>query len=259
MATEFNYGPFAFVPGQRIQVNGRQTVEWEMRYGTKFIAARRLPENLCRPDIADAFGAAYAAFVRDAQPTPAAVEDPLGAGYAVRLVSSTDSVGQHGGVIDSFLCLAPIAGMSAGMIDDRYPTWIVSDIGAVEPMGEEEFMRLKAAHEAIKDALLAGHKPAPRKPNAWISSLLPGDVLTQDPEHWRAPTAWEIRHIVGEGSFTSITGAAAAALVGVTPQNFRKYTAQDGARTRQNMSFAMWHLLLHRLGVQEMLGSGREN
>ena len=41
-------------------------------------------------------------------------------------------------------------------------------------------------------------------------------------------------------------------MVGVTPQNFRKYTARDGASTRQGMSFAMWHLLLHKLGVQRV-------
>ena len=29
-----------------------------------------------------------------------------------------------------------------------------------------------------------------------------------------------------------------------------EYTAADGAASRQRMSFAMWHLLLHRLGVQ---------
>lgn len=85
---------------------------------------------------------------------------------------------------------------------------------------------------------------------SWIADLLPDDVLTTDPEEWRAPTAWEIRHIVGEGAFTSMPGATVAALVGVTPQNFRKYTAQDSAASRQNISFAMWHLLLHKLGVQ---------
>lgn len=84
----------------------------------------------------------------------------------------------------------------------------------------------------------------------WIASLLPDDVLTPAADAWRAPTSWEIRHVVGENSFTGISGARAAALVGVTPQNFRKYTTADGAATRQTMSYAMWHLLMHRLGVQ---------
>jgi len=252
MTAEFNYGPFSFAPGQRAQINGQRTTEWEMHYGAERTAARRIPEDASRADIIEAFGDDRRAFIREAQPAVVPQPNSLEGGYTVRLVTSTKSTGQHGGVIDSFLCLAPIPGMSAGLIDDRYPTWAVSEIGTVEPMGEDEFMRLKSAHEAIRDALLDGIKPQQRRPNAWIAGLLPDDVLTQEPEHWRAPAAWEIRHVVGEGSFTGITGAGAAGLVGVTPQNFRKYTAQDGASTRQNMSFAMWHLLLHRLGVQEM-------
>ena len=77
-------------------------------------------------------------------------------------------------------------------------------------------------------------------------------MLARELADWRAPTSWELRHVVGEGSFTGWTGAQAAAMVGVTPQNFRKYTARDGASTRQGMSFAMWHLLLHKLGVQRV-------
>ncbi len=75
------------------------------------------------------------------------------------------------------------------------------------------------------------------------------EVMTDDPEQWRAPTAAEIRIVVGKGSETGLTGAQAARIVGVLPQNFRKYTATDDASLRQKMSFAMWHLLLHRVGV----------
>jgi hypothetical protein len=86
--------------------------------------------------------------------------------------------------------------------------------------------------------------------NAWIAELFPNEVLDIDPDAWRAPTAWELRHVVGEGSFTRVSGAKAAALVGVSPQNFRKYTAGDSAKNRQSISFAMWHLLLARLQVK---------
>lgn len=79
---------------------------------------------------------------------------------------------------------------------------------------------------------------------------LPAEVLTEDPWYWRAPTAAEIRVVIGKGSETGIPGAQAAHLVGVLPQNFRKYTASDDAASRQKMSFAMWHLLLHRAGVK---------
>ena len=86
--------------------------------------------------------------------------------------------------------------------------------------------------------------------NAWITSLLPNEVLTNTPSDWRAPSSWELRTIVGEGSFTGISGAKAAELVGVSPQNFRKYTAREEAATHQKMSFAMWHLLLQKLKVK---------
>ena len=58
--------------------------------------------------------------------------------------------------------------------------------------------------------------------------------------------------VVGVGSFIGISGAKAADLVGVNASSFRKYTAQEGAKSRQSMSYAMWHLLLHKLGVQTL-------
>ena len=106
------------------------------------------------------------------------------------------------------------------------------------PATLEQWARIRERHSA--------------PPLTWIAGLLPADVLARESADWRAPTSWELRHLVGEGSFTGWSGAQAAAMVGVTPQNFRKYTARDGASTRQGMSFAMWHLLLHKLGVQRV-------
>lgn len=85
--------------------------------------------------------------------------------------------------------------------------------------------------------------------NGWIANLLPDAVLHTDPELWLAPTAWELRHVVGEGSLTGISGAKAAEMVGITPSNFRKYTASDSAKNRQPISYAAWHLLLQRLHI----------
>ena len=80
--------------------------------------------------------------------------------------------------------------------------------------------------------------------------MLPEETLTEDPSAWRAPTGAEIKIVIGRNSETGLTVAEAARLVGVLPQNFRKYTAADDASSRQKMSFAMWHLLLYRTGVQ---------
>src|SRR5699024_4022806 len=121
------------------------------------------------------------------------------------------------------------------LIDDRSEYWLQSE------------NRLRSRDVTLTEyAKIAVQHAAPKL--GWIAETLPDDVLTEDPDEWRPPTAWEIRHVVGEGSFTGISGAKAAELVGITPQNFRKYTARDGASTRQNISFATWHLLLHKLG-----------
>ena len=90
-------------------------------------------------------------------------------------------------------------------------------------------------------------------PNAWIAAHLPPDVLSTDPAAWRAPTAAEIRVVVGTDSKTGITGNEAAHLVGMPGTTFRKYTAGDYADHRHKISFSMWHLMLHRLGVQEIV------
>jgi hypothetical protein len=99
----------------------------------------------------------------------------------------------------------------------------------------------------MKRSGLAGPLVAPY---AYIAALLPFETLTENPASWRAPTAAEIRIVIGKNSETGISGAEAANLVGVLPQNFRKYTAADDAASWQKMSFSMWHLLLHRTGVK---------
>lgn len=86
----------------------------------------------------------------------------------------------------------------------------------------------------------------------WIAHMLPAEVLTLDPSKWRAPTQFELFHLVGTGSFTGVSGEKCAHLIGVTPQNLRKYIQRPGVAWAQRISFASWHLLLHRLGVQPL-------
>ena len=96
-------------------------------------------------------------------------------------------------------------------------------------------------------AFIAGSLVAPA---ARIAAMLPEETLTEDPSAWWMPTGAEIRIVIVRNSETGLTVAEAAGLIGVLPQNFRKYTAADDASSRQKMSFAMWHLLLYRTGVQ---------
>ena len=92
-------------------------------------------------------------------------------------------------------------------------------------------------------------------PNAWIAALLPADVLSTDPAVWVPPKATHLRLLVGVDSKTGVTGNEAAHLVGVPGTTFRKYTASDYAEHRHQMSFSMFHLLLHRLGIQAIVQS----
>lgn len=80
--------------------------------------------------------------------------------------------------------------------------------------------------------------------------MLPEETLTEDLSAWWVPTGAEIRIVIVRNSETGLTVAEAARLVGVLPQNSRKYTAAENASSRQKTSFAMWHLLLYRTGVQ---------
>lgn len=254
MLDDIQIGPFTFNGGKAFTLNGIPARRWKMHYGNTLVAEKTHAgadaQGITQYELQQLFGDERAAFIRAHQPRPSRKPSPLADGVRVRLVESTASTGVEGRTLGEFLALAPIDGLARGLIDDRYATWAVSDIG-VTPMTADEFARLQEAHAAIAAALTAPRDAVcPSMPSAWIASLLPDEVLAQDPDEWRAPTSWELRHVIGEGSFTGVTGAQAAALVGVTPQNFRKYTAREGASTRQGMSFAMWHLLLHKLGVQ---------
>lgn len=244
---DFSFGPFSFTRTQTF-ATGEQ---WAMRYGNEIVALTMIYDPVSRAAVIGAFAEHRAKFIFDTKPEIQQPEhEPA---YECMLVKSTEITGECGETLGSFYAHAEIPGMSTGLIDDRFETWAVTGYGNM-PITAPEFERLAAAHAAIgrakkqlREHLQAAQRP---QPNAWISELLPADVLTDNPEDWRPPSAWEIRHIVGEGSFTGISGARAAELVGVTPQNFRKYTASDDSRTRQSISFAMWHLLLHKLGVK---------
>ena len=83
---------------------------------------------------------------------------------------------------------------------------------------------------------------------AWIGSMLSPQVMTQAAADWRAPTPWEIRHVAGTGSFTRMSMKRGSELVGVNLQSFKRYASNGPNAFR--ISYAAWHLLLHRLGIQ---------
>lgn len=230
---ELNYGLFTFQRDRRLAINGRPHINWALLYGDQLLAARAievLPVGGISPQrIREAFADDIDAFIAEMR--------SLHNGKQIYLHNAAT-----GEDVASFMAKdAWIPGMVAGLPNYRWTWWLVPSSRPGHSMYIEslaKFGRLMAEYEM----------PA----NGWIAGLLPEDVLTTDREKWRAPSPWEIRHVVGEASFTGVTGVMAAGYVGVTPQNFRKYLAPETASTRQRMSYAMWHLLLHRLGVQTL-------
>lgn len=222
----FRSGPFEFNRAPKgATVGDTPMYRWAIYYGPQLLCEKMLPSEATQDAVREAFAAEIGSF------TAAAIAEHHPDIYHL--------VTPEGDII-ARVALEDLPGMTACIPDDRFPYWIVT---AEKPARGEPVTLEKFA------AVAAEHRPAPR---GWIADLLPESVLTDDPESWTAPSNWHIRHVVGEGSFTGISGAKAAALIGVTPQNFRKYTAADDARTRQKISFAMWHLLLHKLGVQRL-------
>lgn len=212
---EFKQGPFTL---------SSRGSRWTMFYGSDELAMHTLITSASQADVLEAFEQDRADFIRRTQ-----------AAFALPRIDLIDF--ETGDDVASFYS-HDMCGMTPGLVNDRARYWIRSaDRRYSRDVTLTQFAHIVAQHQAL--------------PSAWILELLPQVVVTNDPAEWRAPTSWELRHVVGEGSFTGVSGAKAAELIGVTPQNFRKYTAADGASTRQNMGFAMWHLLLQKLGVKQ--------
>ena len=221
---ELDYGPFTFEAGNPLTLNGKAVKPWTLRYGSEHLATLHLPEASTRSSVLDTFGYATADKISQIKRS--------GQSFPVRLQTADDEI------LGEFLTPTGwVDGMKHALPNESSTYWLVATTIPVfcMPVTLTQFAALASQYTAER--------------NEWIQTALPRAVLTLDPAQWRAPTNWELRHVVGEGSFTGVTGAQAAELVGVTAQNFRKYLARDGASTRQAISFAMWHLLLARLGV----------
>lgn len=217
MKTDFMVGPF--------EVRPKAGDVFDIHYGAKIILR----------DIYSA-GTTRQAIIDDLSDVLADFRNTL---HDRTQLDRIELVNPDGDVLDTILTDgAGLEGMVGSIPDNRYPYWATCGKMA-RPVTLPEWRRMGAELAA----------PA----RAWIANLLPEEVLSQDPETWRAPTSWELRHVVGEGSMTGISGARAAALIGISPANFRKYTASDGAANRQSISFAGWHLLLQRLKVTRPL------
>lgn len=228
---EFSAGPFVIVPGRTFSHNGHPLQTLRLEYLGERLGEVDMPVDVTRatvifelrslmhPKRVELQDRTPLHLIQYVTPAPGSITDtaptPIGSFWSTSRV---------------------LPGMSPVWAGDSAPAWVISEKPThAMPADPDDYAKLRAQHEAA--------------PLAWVAALLDDDVLTLDPKEWRVPTEFELRLVIGEHSFTGVSGAKAADLVGVTPQNFRKYTARNGAVTRQNMSFAMWHLLLHRLGV----------
>lgn len=227
LTNEFNIGSFTVRPSGRMQVAGEQHQLFDIAYGSDTMRERIPVKTGTQNQVAAQLNEAMSDIIK-------ALRAENECRYLIELVNA------RGERLAAFKAgSSVVSGMTAGLIDDRFDYWLRSEDQLYSmPVTLNEYAALRAEHN------LPCH--------AWIADLLPADVLTTGPEDWRPPTHWELRHIIGEGSLTGITGAKASAMVGVNPSSFRKYTASEGAKNRQQMSFAMWHLLLHRLEIKRL-------
>lgn len=224
LTSEFNIGPFTIRPSGR--VHNSQLVD--LLYGDTLMRERVVVEPGTRAHVAEQVSEHIDDAVRD-------LRNEHERSHRIYLVDgSGESVGA------GFECEASVAcGMTAGLVDDRFPLWLRSaDRLYSMPVTIGEYAAIVARES----------RPA----RAWIADLLDESLLTLDRGEWRAPGQWELRHIIGEGSLTGITGAAAAELIGIDARTMRKYTATPGTASHRSMSYAMWHLLLHRLEIQRV-------
>lgn len=223
----FTIGPFTIRPAGRMQVAGKTQQLFDIAYGPQPLR-ERVPVNPgTQKQVADQLDESISNITTE-----------LRAEHECS--HRIDLVDGQGKRLASFKAESSVIGdMSAGLVDDRFHYWLRSaNKLQSQPVTLDEYSRLRTQYE----------RPA----RAWIADLFDDEVLTSNADDWRAPSAWELRHIVGVGSLTGISGAKAADLVGVNASSFRKYTAREEAKNRQAMSFAMWHLLLHRLEIQRM-------
>jgi len=209
----FMVGPFEIKPAGQEQ--------YDIQYGQRVLRRGAYAPGTTRQAVADELGDVLADLRRDLEDRTAL--------YCIELVTAAGEVSDYFYSEDRAL-----PGMTGSIPDNQSEMWAKAGLMAM-PTNLHNWAGIVALHQAL--------------PYGWIGNLLPETVMTTDPEAWRAPTAWEIRHVVGEGSFTGISGAKAAAIVGITPANFRKYTASDSAKNRQSISYAAWHLLLIKMGV----------
>lgn len=229
MLDNIQIGPFVFHGGKVQSINNLPSRRWRMEFNGKLIA-EKVRQSSNAQDALGITSYELLEFFRDERSdfVIRAQED-----FGPERVELIDF--ETGDAVASFMTHS-MCQMTPGLINDGSRYWIrTADGKRSRDVTLNEYADIVAENKAL--------------PFSWVAGLLSEESISNDPDAWQPPTAAEIRYIVGEGSFMGISGAKAAELVGVTPQNFRKYTARDGAATRQNMSFAMWHLLLQKLGV----------
>lgn len=221
MSAAFSAGPFSFTPGSRSTTNGQASRLWTLSYASVFLAERRADEGASSGRVREVFADDISEFVRASR----AEHSP----DVLHLIEhdTGETVGQ--------LSVSSWPNLTAGLADDSSRFWLLSpDRRRSMPVTLTQFGQIAAEHAAPE--------------NHWIAGLLPDDVMPWADE-WRPPTSREIRHVVGQGSLTGISGERAALMIGMSAANFRKYTAHESVKNRQSISRAAWFLLLREARV----------
>ncbi|WP_322052323.1 hypothetical protein [Paraburkholderia bannensis] len=225
---DFQHGPFRYQADDAGATGNRHRVQWSVSYAGMILEQRSVSADFEREDIVDIFKGTIERFITHAR------------GQFQPVTITLERWNTRNQPIARVPVLHVPAGMNIAVPNRHSEYWVrLAGTHRCAPMSPENFLSF------VREATPA--------PHAWITQFLRADLLTCDAQAWRAPTAWEVLHVIGKGSWTATSTAQAANMLGLAVRTVSNYVT-SGDRF-QTIQFSAWHTLLHLLGVKYMNSS----
>lgn len=142
----------------------------------------------------------------------------------------------------------------SGSSSDRWTLWYGLDVinHATLPAGSGPVEALNTCRHLIEDWLedVSGYTINAK---TWIVNLLSPACLASNSGKWKAPSYFDICHVVGTGSLTGLSVDRASALLGIPPERLTFYLLPDNDGRRSPMTYQMWNKLLVSTGIRAAL------
>ncbi|WP_321888016.1 hypothetical protein [Paraburkholderia bannensis] len=225
---DFQHGPFRYHSEDAGATDQSGKLQWSVSYAGTILERRALCSDFEREELIDTFKRTIDRFITHARGQFQPVTITL----------------ERWNTRNNPIARAPVLHVPAGLsiaVPNRHSEYWVRLAGTrrCAPMPPENFLAF------VREATPA--------PHAWITQFLRADVLTCDAQAWRAPSAWEVLHVIGKGSWTATSTAQAASMLGLAARTVSNYVT-SGERF-QTIQFSAWHTLLHLLGIKYMNSS----